>query len=75
MSSEDNEAPTVLAISWGAGGHNVNTECVLVGSQGEIIDTYDFDDLKKTGQDDFIKLLEQYKPEVVVVKCYDIKTK
>ncbi|CAH1761031.1 6375_t:CDS:10 [Entrophospora sp. SA101] len=73
-SSNKNDLPSVLAISWGAGGHKANTECVLVGSQGEVMDTYDFGDLK-SGQEDFFGLLNQYKPEVVVVKCYDIKTK
>ncbi|RHZ87726.1 hypothetical protein Glove_31g32 [Diversispora epigaea] len=71
------EIPRVAALSWGPGGHR-NTECVFLDDSGRLVDHVSFTNLRNRDMKeyhDFVQFIRDNKPQAIVVRCYDGRTK
>jgi transcription elongation factor SPT6 len=73
-----NAIPRVFALSFGAGGIENDTCCVYINEQGKKAQEWSWPMLKDFNSregNEFLDALEEFNPHVVVVRCYDFKTK
>ncbi|CAG8546364.1 6881_t:CDS:2 [Funneliformis caledonium] len=70
--------PRVFALSFGAGGRDNDTCCVYINEYGKKIHEWFWPmlkDLNSNEGNEFLNALEEHNPHIIVVRCYDFKTK
>jgi transcription elongation factor SPT6 len=73
-----NAIPRVFALSFGAGGMDNDTCCVYINEHGKKAQEWSWPMLKDFNSmegNEFLDVLDEFNPHVVVVRCYDFKTK
>lgn len=73
-----NEIPRVAALSWGS-GVNCNTECIFLNENSDFVDYLSFTNLREYRDMEefykFIQFLRKNKPHIIVIRCFDGRTK